>query len=256
MPAASLKPAAAPIFLPKAKAVRLLLTRPEPDAQHTAAALRTQGHAVHSAPLLRIEALTDTKIEDEPWAALLITSANAAHAVAAHARVTQLRALPVFTVGQRTAQAASTAGFSDVTSAEGNVGDLARFVAARMRPPGSLLYLAGEDRAGDLAGDLRVRGFSVHMTIVYRAVAADSLPAVAADALTHGIDGVLHFSRRSAEAYLATARAAGLLASALKPAHFCLSARVAAPLEQAGAADIRIAPQPVEAALIALIGEA
>jgi uroporphyrinogen-III synthase len=256
MPAANSKPAAAPIFSPKANAVRLLLTRPEPDAQRTAAALRAKGHAVHSAPLLRIEALTDAKIEDGPWAALLITSANAAHAVAAHARVAQLRPLPVFTVGQRTAQAANAAGFSDVTSAEGNVGDLARFVAGRMRPPGPLLYLAGEDRAGDLAGDLRSHGFSVAMTVVYRAVAASSLPAAAADVLTQGIDGVLHFSRRSAEAYVATARTAGLLANALKPIHFCLSAQVAAALKQAGAADIRVAAQPAEAALITLIGEA
>jgi uroporphyrinogen-III synthase len=236
--------------------VRLLLTRPEPDAQRTAAALRAKGHAVHCAPLLRIEPLADARIDDGPWAALLITSANAAHAVAAHARVTQLRALPVFTVGQRTAGVVSAAGFADVTSAEGNVDDLARFVAERMRPTAQLLYLAGEDRSGDLAGDLRARGFSVDMTVVYRAVAATSLPPTAADALTQGIDAVLHFSRRSAETYVATARGAGVLAAALKPVHFCLSAQVAAPLKQAGAVDIRVAPQPNEAALIALIGPA
>jgi uroporphyrinogen-III synthase len=236
--------------------VRLLLTRPKPDAQRTAAALRSQGHAVHSAPLLQIEPLADAKIEGGPWAAILITSANAAHAIVAHACVTQLRTLPVFTVGQRTAAVASAAGFTNVISAEGNVGDLARFVAARMRPPGRLLYLAGEDRSGDLAGDLRAHGFAVDMTVVYRAVAATNLPSAAADALTQGIDGVLHFSRRSAETYVTVARGAGLLASALEPVHFCLSAQVAAPLTQAGATDVRIAPQPAEAALIALIGQA
>jgi uroporphyrinogen-III synthase len=236
--------------------VRLLLTRPEPDAQRTAAALRAQGHAVHSAPYLRIEPIADAKIDDGPWAALLITSANAAHAIAAHDCVTQLRAVPVFTVGQRTAGVASAAGFTNVTSAEGNVGDLARFVAERMRPAGSLLYLAGEERSGDLPGDLRARGFAVDMTVVYRAVAVSSLPPPAADALTQGIDGVLHFSRRSAETYVGTAHTAGLLASALKPIHFCLSAQVAAPLTQAGATDVRIALQPAEAALIALIREA
>jgi uroporphyrinogen-III synthase len=236
--------------------VRLLLTRPEPDAQRTAAALRAKGHAVHSAPLLRIETLTEAKIEDGPWAALLITSANAAHAVAAHARVTQLHALPVFTVGQRTAHAANAAGFANVTSAEGNVGDLAQFVAERMRPPGRLLYLAGEDRSGDLAGDLRARGFSVDTTVVYRAVAASRLPSAAAEALASDIDGVLHFSRRSAKTYVALAGAEGLLSSALKPIHFCLSAQVAAPLTQAGAADVRVAREPAAAALIALIGRA
>jgi uroporphyrinogen-III synthase len=236
--------------------VRLLLTRPEPDAQRTAAALRAQGHDVVAAPLLRIAPVTDAQIGDGPWAAILITSANAADAIAAHARVTPLRALPVFAVGQRSAEAVAAAGFADVTSADGNVTDLARLVAARMQPAAPLLYLAGEDRSGDLAGDLRARGFAVETIIVYRAVAATGLPTVAAEALSSGIDGVLHFSRRSAEAYVNAARAAGMLANALKPVHFCLSAQVAEPLAQAGTADIRVAERPSEAALLALIAAA
>ena len=85
--------------------MRLLLTRPEPDAQRTAAALRAQGHDVIIAPLLRIEPAADAEIGAGPWAAVLITSANAAHAVTAHARVAPLRALPVFAVGRRSADA-------------------------------------------------------------------------------------------------------------------------------------------------------
>jgi uroporphyrinogen-III synthase len=236
--------------------VRLLLTRPEPDAQRTAAALRAQGHDVVAAPLLRIAPVTDAQIGDGPWAAILITSANAAHAIAAHARVTPLRALPVFAVGPRSAEAVAAAGFADVTSADGNVTDLARLVAARMQPAAPLLYLAGEDRSGDLAGNLRAHGFAVETIIVYRAVAATGLLPVAAEALSSGIDGVLHFSRRSAEAYVNAARAAGMLANALKPVHFCLSAQVAEPLAQAGTADIRVAERPSEAALLALIAAA
>jgi len=236
--------------------VRLLLTRPEPDAQRTAAALRAQGHETVIAPLLRIEAAADAPIGSGPWAAILLTSANAAHAIAAHAAVTQLHALPVFTVGQRSAHAMAAAGFTDVNCANGDVGDLARLVAARMKPGAPLLYLAGEDRSGDLAGELRGRGYTVQTTIVYRAVAVSRLPRVVADALASGLDGVLHFSRRSAETYLEAARAAGQLATALQPIHYCLSAQVAEPLERAGAAAIRVAPRPAEAALLELIGAA
>jgi uroporphyrinogen-III synthase len=236
--------------------VRLLLTRPEPDAQRTAAALRAQGHDVIAAPLLRIEPVADAKIGARPWAAILITSANAANAVAAHARVAPLRALPVFAVGRRSAEAMAAAGFADVTSADGNVSDLARLVAARMEPAAPLLYLAGEDRSGDLAGDLRARGFAVETIIVYRAIAATSLPPAAALALASGIDGVLHFSRRSAEVFVDAARASGVLESALQAAHFCLSAPIAEPLVQAGAADIRVAERPNEAVLLALIDAA
>jgi uroporphyrinogen-III synthase len=236
--------------------VRLLLTRPEPDAQRTAAALRSQGHDVIVAPLLRIEPAADAKVGEGPWAAILITSANAAHAVAVHAGVTPLRALPVFAVGRRSAEAMAAAGFADVTSADGNVSDLARLVAGRLQPAARLLYLAGEDRSGDLAGELRACGFAVETAIIYRAVAATGLPQVAAGALASNIDGVLHFSRRSAEAYVDAARAAGLLANALQPVHFCLSAQVAEPLAQAGASAIRVAERPNEAVLIALIAAA
>jgi uroporphyrinogen-III synthase len=234
--------------------VRLLLTRPQPDAARTAALLRARGHTVIMAPLLRIEPIASAEIHGGPWAAILITSANAARALSAHDQVRSLCDLPVFAVGERSAQAMREAGFSDVTSAHGDADDLARVVAERMPAGVSLLYPAGEDRAGDLAGDLRARGLSVHMVVLYRAAVAKSLPQGAIDALRAGIDGVLHFSRRSADAYVHAAAASGILPSALKPVQLCLSARAAAPLRRAGAVDIRIAPQPSEAALLALIG--
>jgi uroporphyrinogen-III synthase len=236
--------------------VRLLLTRPEPDAQRTAAALRTQGHDVILVPVLRIEPVPEAQIGAGPWAAILITSANAAHTVTAQARVAPLRALPVFAVGRRSADVMAAAGFADVTSADGNVSDLARLVAARLQPAARLLYLAGEDRAGDLAGDLRAHGFAVETTVIYRAIAATGLPPAAALALAQGIDGALHFSRRSAEIFVEVARAAGVLESTLRATHFCLSAPIAEPLARVGAADIRIAERPNEAALLALIDAA
>jgi uroporphyrinogen-III synthase len=233
--------------------VRLLLTRPEPDAQRTAATLRQHGHTVVVAPLMRIEALADAEIGAGPWAAILVTSANAAHAIAAHRRKKALASVPVFAVGERSAQAMREAGFAEVNSADGGVGDLARLVGERMTPGSSLLYLAGAERAGDLAAKLATRRLAVQTAIVYRAVAVDDLPPVAADALAQDIEGVLHYSRLTAEAYVNAARGKGMLETALKPAQFCLSAQIAEPLAQAGAATIHVAPRPVEAALIDLL---
>lgn len=232
----------------------LLLTRPEPDAERTAALLRERGHMVVAAPIIRIEPVPHIEIGPGPWAAILATSANAARAITRHEQRAALVRLPVLAVGDRSAEAMRAAGFADVTSSGGGVDELARFVAARLPPQASLLYLAGENRAGDLAGDLRAKGFAVETVVAYRAVAARILPQAAADALAGGIDGVLHYSRRSAEAYVNAARAAGVLISALKPVHFCLSSQVAEPLRRAGAATIRVAPCPLEAALLELIG--
>lgn len=234
--------------------MRLLVTRPEPDAERTAAALRRHGHSVVTAPLVRIELIADAVIDDRPWAAILVTSANAAAAIAMHERKGALRDVPVFAVGNRSAAAMRAAAFADVVSAGGAAADLTRLVVERMKPNATVLYLAGEQRAGDLAGDLGAQGFAVHTVIVYRAVAAATLPQEVTDALAADhLDGVLHFSRRGAEAYLNGARAANALPRALAPAQFCLSEQIAAALRRAGAATIRVAPRPNEAALIALI---
>ena len=236
--------------------MRLLVTRPDAEAERTAAILRARGHTVVVAPLLRIEFITDAQLSAGPWAAVLVTSANAAGAIAAHENFAALRALPVFAVGERSAAAMRDVGFTDVLSADGDVNDLAQLVAARIKSRLPLLYLAGADRTGDLAGDLAAHGLAVDARVIYRAVAR-SLPSNAIAAMAEGVDGVLHYSRRSAETYVNAARSAGLAAPVVtRPVHFCLSAQVAEPLALAGALDIRIAPEPNEAALIRLIPSA
>jgi uroporphyrinogen-III synthase len=235
--------------------VRILITRPAADAARTAAALRARGHDAVVAPLLTVEFISNAELGDGSWSAILVTSANAARAIAGHKRRDELRRIPAFAVGKQSAQELRAEGFANVTSAEGDGDDLAALVAARLQPPARLLYLTGEDRAGDLAGTLRAKNFVVDTVVVYRAIAAAKLPAEAVAALAGTLDGVLHYSPRSAQAFLTAARQTGLLGAALgKPVHFCLSARVAEPLTAAGAANVRIAARPDEAALMALCG--
>ncbi len=232
--------------------MRLLVTRPAADAARTADALRARGHDAIVAPLLSMEMLAD-EIAAGPFSAILVTSANAAHAIAAHRCCDELRGIPVFAVGAQSAQAMRDAGFADVTSADGDVDALVTLAAARAMPGASLLYLAGAARSGDLAGALRKLDLAVHTAIVYRAVLARALPRHAVAALAAGIDGVLHYSRRSAEAYVSAVRQADLVKAGLAdPVHFCLSAQIAAPLVAAGAGNIRIAQTPDEAALLAI----
>jgi uroporphyrinogen-III synthase len=229
--------------------MRLLITRPEPDNLRTAAALRAERHEVLLAPMLRIEAVTDADLGTASWGAILITSANGVRALAAHPRRGELLALPVLAVGGSSADAARDAGFADVDSADGDADDLARLAARRFAGASlPLLYLAGEERSGELA----VPGLTVRTVVVYRAARASRFPPEAHAALEQGrIDGVLHFSRRSVESYLDCGR--GIIGPALDPAHYCLSARAAEPLRLAGAARIAVAARPDEASLLALV---
>ena len=123
--------------------------------------------------------------------------------------------------------------------------------ARRGEAAAPLLYLAGEERAGDLAAG----GARVVTVVVYRALKAEHFaPEVAAALARRALDGVLHFSTRSAQAYLDCASRDGILDAALAPLHVCISRQVAQPLAAAGAAAIRIAPRPDESAMIELVG--
>ena len=229
--------------------MRLLLTRPEPDAARSAAALRQRGHTVVVAPLMRMEPVAAEL--SGTFAAVAITSANAARAIATHPRVGALKLLPLFAVGARSAQAAREAGFASVTSADGALAELVRLVASKT-PGARLLYLAGEDRAGDLPGELGRHGIAVETAVVYRAAPLDALPREIVTALG-ALDGVLHYSRRSVETLLQLAERAGVLGVVLGLAHHCLSEEVARPLRNAGAMRLVVAPRPDENALFRLL---
>jgi uroporphyrinogen-III synthase len=231
--------------------MRLLVTRPEPDGERTAAKLRALGHTVMLAPLLHVEAV-DADL-DGAWDALALTSVNALRAVADHPALERLRPGPVYTVGGRTADAAFAAGFANVVSADGDLADLVRLMRTHLPRGTRVLYLAGEDRSGDLAAELAPAGIDVTMRVVYRAGVASQFPAEVRDALAAGsIDGVLHFSRRTAATYLACAANTGAAERALALMHYCLSRQVMGPLLAAGARRVSVADEPTEAALIGL----
>jgi uroporphyrinogen-III synthase len=236
--------------------VRLLVTRPEPECERTAALLRGRGHDVLLLPLLRIEPLLDVELGAGPWAAILFTSANAVRAVAAHRRFRDLAHLPVYTVGLRTQAAAAAAGFASIVSADGDVEALVRLTASK--PPVAdlpLLYCAGGERAGDLASALHLRGARVETAVVYRAVMVTDLPPEVRAAFAGGtIDAVLHYSARTAATFLAAATTAGIRDLSIQIRHLCLSAQVALPLAAAGAKAVEVAGEPNEQALLALIG--
>src|SRR5262245_56510611 len=226
--------------------MRIVVTRPQADGERTATALEALGHEVLVAPLMRIEPVAATLAGT--WSAIVITSANALQAASAP----ELKNLPVFAVGSRTAEAARQAGFATVSAASGDTKDLIRLIAAcSSGAKAPLLYLAGEDRAGDLVAELAKQGIKAEMKVVYQAV-AEPFPPVLAAALEAGdVDAVLHFSRRSAELFIDGAKASGVAGPAGDVRHLCLSAQVAEPL--AGASRIAIAPRPEESALIGLL---
>jgi uroporphyrinogen-III synthase len=86
-------------------------------------------------------------------------------------------------------------------------------------------------------------------------VAMDRLPEAVRTAFAAGeIKAVLHYSTRSAQAFLQAARADGIEISALAVAQCCISKAVAQVLHEAGAGRVMVASAPNENALLAALG--
>jgi len=240
----------------------VLVTRPQPDDEITAAALRARGFEVLQAPMLRFEAVAFQDDDDARYGAVIVTSANALRGIAPHLASSRLAELPLFTVGEHTAAAARQAGFSKVISADGDASGLrdtvlAAVKAKQIKKTGTLLYLAGADLARDLAGELGERGFTVVTQTTYRMVPVPSLPRDACDAFAaNRIEAVLHYSRRSARAFLEAARAGGVEISALAIPQCCISAAVASVLRDAGATQVMAAASQDENALFEALDRA
>jgi uroporphyrinogen-III synthase len=237
----------------------ILVTRPQPDNDSTAAALRAQGRDVLTAPMLRFEPVPFRDDADAQYGGVVVTSANALRAIAAQPGLDRLLKLPLFAVGARTAEAATEAGFSHVISADGDGDALRRLIVASVKraTQETLLYLAGADLARDLAGELGAHGFNVVTQTTYRMAPVTELPGAAGEAFADGrIGAVLHYSRRSARAFIGAARNSGVEIAALGAVHCCLSDSVASVMRDAGAARVMVAAAPNEMALFDLLGRA
>src|SRR6266481_3138662 len=240
----------------------VLVTRPHPDDEATASALRAKGFEVMLAPMLRFEPVAFHDDEDARYGAVIVTSANALRGMAPHLQDSRLLKLPLFAVGEHTASAAHRAGFDNVIPANGDAASLrdavlASVKAKELKKTSPLLYLAGADLARDLAGELGERGFTVVTHTTYRMIPVSSLPREACEAFAaSGIEAVLHYSRRSARAFLDAARAGGVEISALAIPQCCISAAVASVVRDAGAAQVMAAASSNENALFEVLDRA
>jgi uroporphyrinogen-III synthase len=217
--------------------MRLLVTRPQPGADATAAALQALGHQPLVAPLLATEALAWAPPAALPDAIIISSAAVLRHAGPGLAA---LAGLPALCVGAATAAAARAAGLADVRVGPGAMQPLLDGLA--QGPFTRLLHLAGADRTDVGVPD----GLQLAVTPVYRAV-LQPLPALP------DVKGVLLYSARTARHFAAEwARLGGkrglISLFAISPAALA----AAGPGWRAGQAPA----QPTEAALLAMLGKA
>ena len=221
---------------------KVWITRTAPGADRLAHRVREAGFEPVVSPLLMTDPdfpTPDLSSLLDDVAVLAFTSVNGLR----FADLTPRRDWPVFTVGDRTAEAARAKGFTDVTSADGDARILADLIAARWGGREGLLLAPGAERpAADLAVLLSDR-VPVRSLAVYRTV--ENTNPIPTD-----FDIVLLQSVRAAETLalkLPQESAAGKVAIALSPA-------VAEPIRSTGFTEIRIAAHPDENRLLTALG--
>lgn len=235
--------------------MRVLVTRPEPDASRTAAALAAQGHQALVMPVLTVAPIAPAALPLRPYRAILLTSSNALRALEAHPQFPQVKGLDLFAVGDQTAERARGLGFTKIHTADGGVAALAALVTRTLAPSdGPLLYLAGTDRAGDLAGELSRLNYAVDLVELYNTVPVPHFDRAVCAAIAAGdVDAILFASRRTVQVFVALAADEGLITAFARITAVAISANVAEALAPIGFAAVRIAAIPTEAAMIAAL---
>jgi uroporphyrinogen-III synthase len=232
--------------------LRALVTRPRKESEALARALAARSIEPVIEPLMKVHYLAPVALDFGGVQAVLCTSANGVRALA---RASVERRVPLFAVGDATAERAHAEGFTSVASAAGDAGDLARLAAARLRPQdGPLLHVAGNVVAGDLVEKVRERGFVIERRVLYKAQPARALSQSTVDALRRGsIDFVLFFSPRTAAIFAELAGAAGVTECCTTMTVVSISRAADAALGNLRWRDRRIAERPNQSALLAAL---
>ncbi|MGO1119408.1 uroporphyrinogen-III synthase [Rhodovibrionaceae bacterium A322] len=238
--------------------MKLWVTRPIADAQDTAEQLRARGHDVLLAPLLQISALPLPPLRTEGLAGLIITSRNAARRLQ---ELTERRDLPVFAVGQATANLLTDAGFQKVHSAGGDLsslGSLLRQQLPTFSPAAEerLLHLSGRHLAGDLTPVLSDLGYELDRLEAYHSLPVKDFPgSVRTSIVTNQLDGVLLYSPRTAKVLLSLLGDQEMGENCRNMVAFCLSDKIAEAVRSLPWKEVVVAEAPSQDQMLEAIDQ-
>lgn len=179
--------------------MRLLVIRPQPGADATAARIEASGNEALVMPLFEVQPVA-WEVPPEHYDALMVTSANAVRQ--AGEGLGRLGNLPVYAVGSATSRALAKAGL-DVTFT-GDAGVETVLEHAKALGHCRLLWLAGEDHM-NVSANAEV---TIDIQIVYRS-AALPVPENFAD-FVRSSDAVLLHSARAARHFAGICDAQGI----------------------------------------------
>jgi uroporphyrinogen-III synthase len=239
--------------------MRVLVTRPMPAAERTAAELIRRGHQPVMLPLMRAQHRLDALRQgpSPDTSALVVTSGEAIRALgelSPDERRPYL-ALPLFAVGQTTASAARDLGFTRVETGDGDGAALARHLLSspNLDPQRPVLYLAGKPRSPEFEQQLADASRLVDIIECYLMVPIQRKDGDLMDLQASPPDCVLLYSAETARQFARMAESAEVSPALQKIRCLCLSHKIAAALPQEFQARTIWAMEPREDFLLDLI---
>jgi uroporphyrinogen-III synthase len=233
--------------------MRLLVTRPEPEAGVQAEELRSLGHEPVIQPLLRFQRLDFDPAPLRDCGALIFTSANSLRALG-ELDLRALSGIPLFCVGSETARRAQSLGFHFIAAVTDTAKELSASIGALIAAGTKLVHVTGEHHAFDLEGILTKEGLSICTLRVYAMAARSAFEPHIVEGMASGtVGGAILMSPRTAEIFVSLCCKHNLFVRAKSLRYFCLAESVAERLEAIGPTDVSIAAKPNRAALLALI---
>lgn len=182
---------------------KLLVTRPQPGADQTAARLSALGIEPLVLPFTEMVGIPHqlAGAASNDAVAIIVTSANALR-FADEKLLNQLKHLTVYAVGDATKDAALEKNFSKVVSADGDARDLIELVSERLKQNECIIYLCGETRSDDIEIELGKLGFIITVVETYQTNKVSQLTYSLQELIEdHSLDGALLYSSISASIF-------------------------------------------------------
>ncbi|RLQ89012.1 uroporphyrinogen-III synthase [Notoacmeibacter ruber] len=226
-----------------ARRLSVLVTRPSPGGERTAATIRKDGHEPYLLPLTEIVGRPAKLAGTDDYDAIILTSGNGVRYLTEEQKA-RLAHLRVWTVGEATAETARKHGFQHAEAIGGDAEKMAETLITER--PAKLLYLAGRVRRDNLEKRLADAGISADVVETYDTQPRRPSREELQDLLVRQFDVVWLTSAFSAGLFRDLSAETGLARSATR---LCFSKRIA----DAAGGSIRLAERADESAALTLL---
>lgn len=228
----------------------VLITRPEEEYADTAAMVTALGYQPVPCPMMKVENVTADFSDIAKFQALIFTSAGAIPPFCAQSSA---RDLPVYTVGDVTAERARAAGFTKVTSAGADLAALEVLLRSEnLSADKPVLHVSGVD----IVRPMDVPNLTVERRVVYRAGLLANLPEQAQMEIRNQSPAIaLFYSARTAQAFAEAIKKDRLAHQLMSTKALCLADSMVESLRDLPWRGIRVAERPDRAGMQALIAD-